>query len=75
MDCQIVIGVCASVFSEVGLAVAFMDKNAMPETKEMRAALASRDPERIRATRDATTGFRPDDGQLEEIMTTLGKRT
>jgi hypothetical protein len=69
-----VIDAYARVFSEVGLIAAFINTNADPDAKEMRAAIALRDPEQIRKTWEATTGFRPDDDRLEETMTMLETR-
>ena len=61
----------ASKFSEVGLAAAFEEGTGGSPASEMRAALASRDADRIRETWEATTGFRPGDEQMEEIMAIL----
>jgi AbiV family abortive infection protein len=65
-----VIDVYASAFSEMGIAQAYLDAHHGP-APEMRAAIRSRDAERIRDTWESTTGVRPDDSMLAEIMKTL----
>jgi AbiV family abortive infection protein len=65
-----VIDVYASAFSETKMAKAYLDAH-QGSAPEMRAAIRSRDPERIRDTWESTTGFRPDDAMLAEIMRKL----
>ena len=65
-----VIDMYASAFSEEGIAKAYLDSHQGP-APEMRAAIRSRDAERIRDTWESTTGLRPDDAMLAEIMRML----
>ncbi len=64
------IDVYAGAFSEMGIAKAYLDAHH-GSALEMREAIRSRDAERIRDTWESTTGVRPDDSMLAEIMKML----
>ncbi len=64
---SIVIEAYADMFREVGLATAYLEQHD-GKGRDMREALASRDPDRVRSTWEATIGNPIDEERLKDIV-------